>query len=84
MKYSTQLPSSRFFRLPAGAGRECTKQRTVKIGANDLLARGAPGYSFQNLGKSGGELPGADRPQVFQWGWDCFRNYAITQIEGAA
>lgn len=84
MKYGTQLHSSRFFRIPRGAGRECAKQRTAKIDANDFPARGAREYLFQNLGQSGAKLPGADRPQVFQWGWNRFRNYAITQIESAA
>jgi hypothetical protein len=30
------------------------------------------------------QLTGAGGSQVFDWTWICFRDYAITQIEGAA
>jgi hypothetical protein len=48
------------------------------------VTRRFPEYSRVNFGNSASKLAGAGVPQVLDWSWIRFHNYAITQVEGAA
>jgi hypothetical protein len=48
------------------------------------VTRRYPEYSRPNFGYSASKLAGAGVPQVFDWSWIRFYNYAIAQVERAA